>query len=140
MAFLGFGKNKKEDALTSQPKAGKTERKGAKQDKKEGKTSTAATEMKMLSSAADALIAPRITEKATDLSQYDNAYVFDVLPGATKQEIASAVKERYGVTPVKVRTIRVPHKRRFSRGKWATIGGGKKALVYLKDGDTIQIS
>lgn len=150
MAFFGFGKKKKKDTLTSQPKAGHSEHKDdkaservaskAKEAEAPSRPAKRSSQEQILSAASDAISAPRVTEKATDLTQYENAYVFNVLPGATKQEIAAAVAERYGVTPVKVRTLPIPHKRRFSRGKWAIVGGGKKAVVYLKKGDTIQIS
>lgn len=91
------------------------------------------------SSEASAVIKhPRVTEKGTVLSETTNAYVFDVAAHANKHQIAEAVKALYGVTAEKVRTIPVPYKTRFVRGKWGTTGGGKKAVVYLKKGDKIE--
>lgn len=80
---------------------------------------------------------PRITEKGTDLSIH-NAYVFDVDPRANKKDVVSAIRDVYGVTPVKVRTITIPRKAVSSRGKKGIKSGGKKAIVYLKKGDKIE--
>lgn len=82
---------------------------------------------------------PRITEKATMLTG-GNVYTFDVHPAATKVDIKRAIREIYQVTPIKVRTVAIPKKQVFSRrtrGIAGTKGGGKKALVYLKEGDSI---
>lgn len=82
---------------------------------------------------------PRITEKATMLTG-GNVYTFDVHPAATKVDIKRAIREIYQVTPIKVRTVTIPQKQVFSRrtrGIAGTKGGGKKALVYLKEGDSI---
>jgi large subunit ribosomal protein L23 len=86
------------------------------------------------------LIAPRITEKGAYLSQA-GVYVFNVVADANKRDIAAAVKDIYKVTPRKVTVVTVPHKVVQTRGtnrKGAT-GGGKKAYVFLKKGDTIDI-
>jgi len=81
---------------------------------------------------------PRITEKAAILSE-SNTYVFDVDPRTNKNDIAKAIKEVYKVTPVKVNIINIPAKNVVSRGKKGKKSGGKKALVYLKKGDSIEI-
>lgn len=80
---------------------------------------------------------PHITEKTTDLSMH-NAYVFDVDPAANKRQIMAAVREIYDVTPVKVRTVPVPYKQMRTRKGAGVRGGGKKAIVFLKEGDKIE--
>lgn len=80
---------------------------------------------------------PRITEKGA-ASAESNVYAFEVSTASTKKTIALAVKELYNVTPVKVAVVRIPSKRKFIRGKWGMTGGGKKAYVYLKKGETIE--
>ena len=90
---------------------------------------------------ASVLLNPRITEKASLLAE-SNVYTFDVAPKTTKSEIAKAVKAAYKVTPLKVRTVTIPKKTtapRGRRGKPGTTGGGKKAYVYLKKGDKIEV-
>ena len=83
------------------------------------------------------IIKPRITEKAASLSA-KNVYTFDVAPSATKSEVAKAIKTLYKYTPVKVNMTKVQEKILFIRGKLGKKTGGKKAVVYLKKGDTIQ--
>ncbi|MBP9710984.1 MAG: 50S ribosomal protein L23 [Candidatus Pacebacteria bacterium] len=86
------------------------------------------------------LLSPRITEKGAYLSAI-GAYVFNVAEGANKKQIAEAVQAVFKVMPRKVTVIRIPSKRVMSRGsnrKGAT-AGGKKAYVYLKKGETIEL-
>jgi large subunit ribosomal protein L23 len=80
---------------------------------------------------------PHITEKASTISE-SNVYAFEVSDAANKKTIAYAVKELYNVTPIKVAIVRIPGKKKFIRGKWGVKGGGKKAYVYLKKGETIE--
>ena len=83
------------------------------------------------------LIKPRITEKTSFITE-DGAYTFDISLRASKPEVAKAMKEIYGVTPVKIRTIRIPSKAVVSRGKAGATSQGKKAIVYLKKGERIE--
>ena len=90
--------------------------------------------------AGHILISPRVTEKGAFLAE-KGAYVFNVSKTANKMEIAEAVRELYKVTPRQVRIVPVPGKRVMTRstnriGKTAS---GKKAYVYLKKGETIEI-
>lgn len=86
------------------------------------------------------LKSPRITEKATT-SALESVYVFDVAPKATKRDIIMAVRALYKVTPRKVTVAGVPTKavRNARTGIGGRKGGGKKAYVYLKKGETISI-
>ncbi|MBX4206271.1 50S ribosomal protein L23 [Candidatus Parcubacteria bacterium] len=85
------------------------------------------------------LIRPRLSEKAIVGADKNRAYVFEVSPDATKSQIAASVKAAYKVVPVKVRTARIADKAVFVRGKHGTRRGGKKAYVYLKKGDKIEL-
>ena len=123
--FLGRSTDKVDE--TSQPKAG---RPGA------GKSTGPGLES--FGGATSVLIEPRVTEKATDLSADRNAYAFNVHPDATKQEIKAGIKELYNVDPVKVRIVKVPSKTVMRRRQKGVKGGGKKAYVYLKKGDSIE--
>jgi large subunit ribosomal protein L23 len=84
------------------------------------------------------LIRPHITEKATITSEA-GVYVFEIAKDATKTDVSRAIKSLYKVTPVQVRTVTTPAKRLFVRGKRGASAGNKKAYVYLKKGDTIEI-
>lgn len=88
--------------------------------------------------AHDVIIRPIISEKSFDLMEM-NKFTFEVAKTARKEQIAKAVEDIFGVTVVKVNTMRVsgkPKRVRFQRGytrSW------KKAIVTLKEGDTIEI-
>ena len=84
---------------------------------------------------------PRVTEKAT-LQSENSVYVFDVSSRATKKDVAEAVEALYKVTPRKINIAKVPSKRirmRKQQNKYGIKSGGKKAYVYVKKGDTIDI-
>lgn len=87
---------------------------------------------------AHVLLAPRITEKAA-LSSERGAYVFTVAPDATKVEVKKAFFQVYGILPRKITMTRIPKKNTFVRGRKGTKGGGKKAVVYLPEGQKIEI-
>lgn len=53
------------------------------------------------------LIKPIITEKATNDSELNNRYTFQVNVKSNKVEIKKAVEKAYGVSVEKVRTINV---------------------------------
>jgi len=84
------------------------------------------------------IIRPRVTEKATTVAE-SGIYVFEVEKGTTKREIAKAVEELYKVKPTKIGIVKIPRKQVFVRGKKGLKAGGKKAYVYLKKGDKIEI-
>lgn len=83
---------------------------------------------------------PRVTEKAVDKSE-QNVYTFVVKRSANKYEVRDAIKALYNVTPVKVNIVnKLPAERMVSsRGKTKHVKGMKKAYVYLKKGDTINL-
>ena len=81
---------------------------------------------------------PRITEKSS-FAQEQNVYTFDVMKGANKTEIKKAIFTLYKVKPLRVNVLPVPKKNIMSKGRMGVKGGGRKALVYLKKGDKIDI-
>jgi large subunit ribosomal protein L23 len=87
------------------------------------------------------LISPRITEKAAYMNE-KGAYVFNVAKTATKKDVAVAVKEIYKVSPRKVTLVAIPRKQVMTRGtnKTGMTRGGKKAYVFLKKGETIELA
>ncbi len=85
------------------------------------------------------ILAPRMTEKASAQSTA-NAYTFVVAKHATKGSVSDEIKKEYKVTPVSVNITNMPRKNTFIRGKWGTQAGIKKAIVFLKKGDTIAFS
>lgn len=84
------------------------------------------------------IVRPRITEKAAYVTGA-NAYTFEIADWATKAQVKKAIAEIYKVTPVRVTTVRLPAKQVIVRGKKGTKSGVKKAYVYLKKGDKIEL-
>lgn len=84
---------------------------------------------------------PRITEKAVGKSE-QNVYTFVVRPQATKYDVRDAVIALFGVTPVKVNIVNKSPRQFMSRSKGRTVTdkGMKKAYVYLKKGDHIDLA
>ncbi|HEV7702101.1 MAG TPA: 50S ribosomal protein L23 [Candidatus Paceibacterota bacterium] len=81
---------------------------------------------------------PRVTEKASFAAE-QNVYTFNVSGSANKTEIKKAIFSLYKVHPVKVNVLAIPRKNIISKGKKGVRGGGRKALVYLKAGDKIEL-
>ncbi len=87
----------------------------------------------------DTITAPLITEKATILSEH-NQVVFEVPLTATKPEIKEAVEQLFKVSVTAVNTIRQKGKTKRFRGHAGRRKDIKKAIVTLKEGDTIDIA
>ncbi len=87
------------------------------------------------------IISPRVTEKGAYLAEA-GTYVFNVAKDANKKDIAAAIKEIYKVSPRKVTLMAIPRKRVMTRGtnRMGTTAGGKKAYVFLKKGDKIELA
>ncbi len=83
---------------------------------------------------------PQITEKSVRQGE-QNVYTFTVAKQATKFLVRDAVKAIYGVTPVKVNMVTKRPARRLkgSKNQLVKESGTKKAYVYLKTGDTINL-
>jgi len=86
------------------------------------------------------IVAPRITEKAVGMSE-QNVYTFVVRPNATKLAVRDAIKSLYNVTPVKVNIVNKKAAKRVKGFSGRTVHdkGIKKAYVYLRKGDTINL-
>lgn len=111
--------------------------------KEEGEVKTAPVVNNSLPTDKDlsaVIVKPRLTEKA--VGQGDkNVYTFIVRRDATKFTVADAVKSLFKVTPVKVNIVNKSPRQYMSRSKGRTIAekGMKKAYVYLKKGDRIDL-
>lgn len=129
------GKEEKEEIKASEPAVSKES-----MVKKEKSLTTKETIPSGKGAYSHVLLQPRITEKATELAER-NIYTFDIDRRATKPEVRKAIKEIYNVTPVKIRIVPVPPKMisvRGRRGKFGVKSGSKKAMVYLRKGETIE--
>jgi large subunit ribosomal protein L23 len=82
---------------------------------------------------------PILTEKSTRGMELQNAYVFEIAPGANKLMVRRAVQELFDVKVVKVNI-------RNRRGKLKRVGRSmgfakdrKEAVVTLRAGDKLDI-
>lgn len=87
----------------------------------------------------DVLQAPVITEKSTAASE-QNKVTFRVNPTVTKQQVKEAVEALFKVNVVKVNTIAVHGKTKLFRGRPGQRSDSKKAIVTLKDGQSIDFA
>jgi large subunit ribosomal protein L23 len=87
----------------------------------------------------DVILAPVITEKATNASEHSKV-VFKVALAATKPQIKEAVEKLFDV---KVKSVNTLHR----RGKWKAFKGRfgrqsdtKRAIVTLEEGQHIDVT
>lgn len=83
------------------------------------------------------ILRPIVSEKSYDMIAH-NRYTFEVHKRATKPQIADAVTEIFGVTVEKVNTMNVAGKPRRLRYRAGKTRSWKKAVVTLKEGDSIE--
>ena len=88
--------------------------------------------------ARSIIIRPIITEHSYDAME-QNKYTFEVAKNANTVEIAKAIEELFNVKVVKVNTLNVKPKTKRVRVVEGLTRTWKKAVVTLKDGDTIEI-
>lgn len=104
----------------------------------EKKPEKAASSKKAGRQAYRVLRRPLITEKSASLAS-EGVYVFEVNPSCGKVEVKHAIKELYGVLPRRVNVVTMGGKRvRFGR-RHGVRHDWKKAFVFLKKGETIDV-
>jgi large subunit ribosomal protein L23 len=81
---------------------------------------------------------PWMTEKSTAIRTQANQYVFKVKPDANKIEIKQAIEARFQVQVLSVNTLNVQGKLKRTRGILGRRNDWKKAVVRLREGDTIK--
>lgn len=132
-------KEPKAEKVQRKEKTAGAEKKAESEEKKlEEKKIEKKTPLSKKKNISGILIRPLITEKATNLGQF-NQYAFAVALRANKIQVAQAVESRYGVKPIKVNIIRnsgraVRYGRSIGRTK-----DTKKAVVILPAGKIIKI-
>lgn len=87
----------------------------------------------------DTLLSPIITEKSTLVAE-ENKVIFRVSMEATKPAIKEAVERLFKVDVTKVNTIVVKGKTKRFRGRLGRRSDFKKAIVTLKDGQSVDIT
>lgn len=135
------GDNKKEEKEVSDKKAEGSDVKIGKGEDKE--ISAPKKSKKILNKELDGSLAyetvvkPWITEKTHSLMS-DGKYVFKIRKGMDKIRIKKAIESLYGVGIEKINMVNIPQKRRrFGRIKGKK-SGVKKAIITLREGESIE--
>ena len=85
------------------------------------------------------LIKPITTEKSTNLQQF-NQYTFIVSKNSNTSEIKTAIETLFKVTVTKINTSILRGKMKSFKGTYGFRKDTKKAIVTLKEGNTIDSS
>lgn len=80
-----------------------------------------------------------VTEKSTGQQETNNSFTFEVADTANKVEVKKAVETLFSVNVVSVNMVTMPAKRRRVFGRPGHVPAWKKAVVKLKDGETIDL-
>ena len=86
----------------------------------------------------DVLRAPKMTEKTLSLKEEANQFAFEVDQRANKIQIKESIEKSFKVSVLKVRTMNVRGKKKRLGRYQGRKSSWKKALVTLKEGDTIE--
>ena len=87
--------------------------------------------------AANVLLSPHVTEKATLIGDASNQFVFKVIQDANKGEIKHAVETMFNVEVDSVRTVNIKGKTKRFGWRVGKRKNWKKAYVRLKPGHDI---
>ncbi len=87
----------------------------------------------------DTILSPVITEKSSIVAEH-NKVIFRVALDADKPTIKEAVEALFKVNVTKVNTIKVKGKTKRFKGTLGRRPDFKKAIVTLKDGQSIDIT
>jgi len=90
--------------------------------------------------AANILLSPHVTEKATLVGESSNQFVFKVIQDAEKGEIKNAVETMFNVEVDSVRTVNVKGKIKRFGWRMGKRKNWKKAYVTLKPGHSIDFT
>ena len=86
----------------------------------------------------EVLLSPVVSEKSYSLIE-DRKYSFRVHQDAHKTQVLQAVEQLFGVKVIAVNIVKVPPKPKMRNYQKGTRPGWKKAIVQLKEGDSIEI-
>jgi len=82
-----------------------------------------------------------LTEKGTRLSEQENKYLFNVDVLSNKIEIKRAIEQLFNVSVLKVNTMnRKGKKKRERTRQYGRTANTRRAIVTLKEGDTIDLT
>ena len=86
----------------------------------------------------EVLLSPVVSEKSYSLIE-DRKYSFRVHKDAHKTQVRQAVEQLFGVKVIAVNIVKVPPKPKMRNYHKGTRPGWKKAIVQLREGQSIEI-
>jgi len=86
------------------------------------------------------IIRPVVTEKSTSMQTMRNQFTFEVASTTNKVEVKKAIEALFSVKVLKVNMVSLPGKKKRTFGRPGATKPWKKAVVTLKEGDSIDIS
>ncbi len=112
---------------------------GKKKEKKQ-KSGTTSTLPPVTRDISRIIVRPIISEKSARMGE-KNVYIFEVARTASKFDVRDAVRKLWNVVPAKITIVNRPPRTYLQRAKnrVGTEPGMKKAYVYLREGDTIEL-
>jgi len=85
------------------------------------------------------IVKPLVTEKSSAVYQLQKAYTFEVHPEASKHQIREALERLFDVEVTDIRTMQM-RRNEVTRGRTrGTTARWKKAIVRLRDGQTLPV-
>ena len=87
----------------------------------------------------DKLLFPVVTEKSTNMSEF-NKVIFKVPLSSNKKSLKKSIEKLFKVNVTKVNIVNKKTRIKVSRGKKIKKKGYKKAIVTLKKGQNIDLS
>ena len=87
----------------------------------------------------DKLLFPVVTEKSTNMSEF-NKVTFKVTLSSNKKSLKKSIEKLFKVNVIKVNIVNKKTRIKVSRGKKIKKKGYKKAIVTLKKGQNIDLS
>ena len=86
----------------------------------------------------DVLRLPKLTEKTLQLKEEINQFMFEMDPKANKIQIKESVDKAFKVQVLQVRTMNIRGKKKRLGRHQGRKSNWKKALITLKEGQTIE--
>ena len=87
----------------------------------------------------DKILSPVVTEKSTNMSEF-NKVTFKVPLSSNKKSLKKSIEKLFKVNVTKVNIVNKKSRTKVSRGKKIKKKGYKKAIVTLKKGQNIDLS
>ena len=87
----------------------------------------------------DKILSPVVTEKSTNMSEF-NKVTFKVPLSSNKNSLKKSIEKLFKVSVIKVNIVNKKTRIKVSRGKKVKKKGYKKAIVTLKKGQNIDLS